>query len=98
MCSSLIPYGRLVKSLLGPLYDGKYLHSVLKDELQSIKLSQAITDVIIPAFDIKRMQPVIFSTYEVPNFKFTIQFSGSGSTTVYNYLNWPGEEKSVTGC
>ncbi|XP_047966916.1 patatin-like protein 2 [Salvia hispanica] len=61
---SLIPYGRLVKSLLGPLYDGKYLHSVLKDELQSIKLSQAITDVIIPAFDIKRMQPVIFSTYE----------------------------------
>ncbi|XP_057777581.1 patatin-like protein 2 [Salvia miltiorrhiza] len=61
---SIFPFGRLLKSLMGPLYDGKHLHSVLKEELQNIKLSQAITDVIIPAFDIKRMQPVIFSTYE----------------------------------
>lgn len=51
--------------MMGPLYDGEHLHSILKDELKNIKLSQAITDVIIPAFDIKRMQPVIFSTYEV---------------------------------
>ncbi|KAH6830932.1 phospholipase A 2A [Perilla frutescens var. hirtella] len=54
---SIFPFGKLVKSLLGPLYDGKHLHSILKDELKHTKLSQAITNVIIPAFDIKRMQP-----------------------------------------
>lgn len=61
----MFPFGRLMKSLLGPLYDGKHLQSILTDELKHTKLSQAITNVVIPAFDIKRMQPVIFSTYEV---------------------------------
>ncbi|KAL6505852.1 hypothetical protein OROHE_023231 [Orobanche hederae] len=60
----MIPFGKLLKSMLGPLYDGKHLHSKLKEELKGIKLSQSITNVIIPAFDIKRLQPVIFSTYE----------------------------------
>ncbi|KAL6577536.1 hypothetical protein OROMI_009864 [Orobanche minor] len=60
----MIPFGKLIKSMLGPLYDGKHLHSKLKEELKGIKLSQSITNVIIPAFDIKRLQPVIFSTYE----------------------------------
>lgn len=55
----------MIKSLLGPLYDGKHLHKILQEELKGTKLSQAITNVIIPAFDIKRLQPVIFSTYEV---------------------------------
>ncbi|KAG8382702.1 hypothetical protein BUALT_Bualt05G0104900 [Buddleja alternifolia] len=58
------PFGKLLKSLMGPLYDGKHLHSILKDKLGNIKLSQAITNVVIPAFDIKRLQPVVFSTYE----------------------------------
>ncbi|KAI3453172.1 hypothetical protein Pfo_009835 [Paulownia fortunei] len=61
---TFFPFGKLLKSLLGPLYHGQHLHSVLKEKLNSIKLSQAITNVIIPAFDIKRLQPVIFSTYE----------------------------------
>ncbi|XP_073144339.1 patatin-like protein 2 isoform X2 [Henckelia pumila] len=61
---SLFPFGKLFKSLWGPLYNGRHLHSVLKEELRDIKLSQALTNVVIPAFDIKRLQPVIFSTYE----------------------------------
>ncbi|KAL0302806.1 UNVERIFIED_CONTAM: Patatin-like protein 2 [Sesamum angustifolium] len=61
---SWFPFGKELKSLLGPLYDGKYLHGILKEKLKNIKLSQSITNVVIPAFDIKRLQPVIFSTYE----------------------------------
>ncbi|KAG6405523.1 hypothetical protein SASPL_133113 [Salvia splendens] len=61
---SLFPFVKLLKSLKGPLYDGKHLHKVLRDELRDRKLSDAITNVIIPAFDIKLLQPVIFSTYE----------------------------------
>ncbi|KAL2545864.1 Patatin-like protein 2 [Forsythia ovata] len=56
--------GRLFKALIGPLYDGRHLHSVLKEKLKNIRLSQTLTNVVIPAFDIKRLQPVMFSTYE----------------------------------
>ncbi|KAL2518726.1 Patatin-like protein 2 [Abeliophyllum distichum] len=56
--------GRLFKALIGPLYDGRHLHSVLKEKLKNIRLTQTLTNVVIPAFDIKRLQPVMFSTYE----------------------------------
>ncbi|XP_073023908.1 patatin-like protein 2 [Primulina eburnea] len=61
---TLFPFGKLFKSLIGPLYDGRHLHKVLRKELREITLTQALTNVVIPAFDIKRLQPVIFSTYE----------------------------------
>lgn len=64
---SRFPFGKMLKSLRGPLYDGKHLHSVLGKKLKGLKLSDAITNVIIPAFDIKLLQPVIFSTYEARN-------------------------------
>ncbi|KAL3812520.1 hypothetical protein ACJIZ3_013788 [Penstemon smallii] len=64
LCSKYGQIGKLLKSLVGPMYDGKHLRSVLKQKLGDIRLSDTITDVIIPAFDIKRLQPVIFSTYE----------------------------------
>ncbi|XP_057777577.1 patatin-like protein 2 [Salvia miltiorrhiza] len=63
-CQSLFPFVKWVKSLKGPLYDGGHLHRVLTETLKDTKLSDAITNVIIPAFDIKLLQPVIFSTYE----------------------------------
>ncbi|GER31079.1 patatin-like protein [Striga asiatica] len=61
---SFIPFWKSVRSLLGPLYDGAHLHSVLREKLKGVKLSQSITNVIIPAFDIKQLQPVVFSTLE----------------------------------
>ncbi|KAL5705807.1 Proteolipid protein 2 [Ranunculus cassubicifolius] len=54
-----------VASLMsGPKYDGVYLHSLLKEKLGDTKLHQTLTNVVIPAFDIKRLQPVIFSNFE----------------------------------
>lgn len=49
----------------GPKYDGKYLHQVVKDKLGDIPLHQVLTNVVIPSFDIKNLQPTVFSTYEV---------------------------------
>lgn len=31
-------------------------------------MHDALSHVVIPAFDIKRLQPTIFSTYEVPKY------------------------------
>lgn len=55
---------------MGPKYDGKYLHQLVKEKLGDTKLSQTLTNVVIPAFDIKLLQPTIFSSYEVPTLKY----------------------------
>ncbi|KAF3772384.1 Patatin-like protein 2 [Nymphaea thermarum] len=58
---------KLAAALAGPKYDGKYLHKVVKDKLGDTKLHQTLTNVVIPTFDIKYLQPVIFSSYKVRN-------------------------------
>ncbi|KAG9450951.1 hypothetical protein H6P81_010916 [Aristolochia fimbriata] len=54
----------LWKAISGPKYDGKYLHGIVKKILGDKKLNQTVTRVVIPTFDIKQLQPVIFSSYE----------------------------------
>ncbi|WOG90684.1 hypothetical protein DCAR_0309928 [Daucus carota subsp. sativus] len=54
----------IFKLFRGPKYDGKYLHGVVREKLRETKLHQTLTNVVIPTFDIKRLQPTIFSTYE----------------------------------
>ncbi|KAJ8762207.1 hypothetical protein K2173_007363 [Erythroxylum novogranatense] len=63
--SSPLPAANLIKSLTGPKYDGKYLHKVVKEKLGERQLHQTLTNVVIPTFDIKRLQPTIFSSYQV---------------------------------
>ncbi|KAG8632593.1 patatin-like protein 2 [Manihot esculenta] len=63
--SPFAPAANLVKAFTGPKYDGKYLHQVTREKLGDIKLEQTLTNVIIPTFDIKRLQPTVFSSYEV---------------------------------
>lgn len=45
----------------GPKYDGKYLRS----ELGNLTMKQTLTHTLIPTFDIKRLQPIIFTTSDV---------------------------------
>ncbi|KAM7263144.1 hypothetical protein ACFE04_000827 [Oxalis oulophora] len=58
----LIKIGKL---LTGPKYDGKYLHKLINGILGNMKLSKTLTNVVIPTFDIKKLQPTIFSSYQV---------------------------------
>ncbi|MBA0808135.1 hypothetical protein Gohar_023896 [Gossypium harknessii] len=55
----------LMKTMAGPKYDGKYLHKLLREKLGDARLSQTLTNVVIPTFDIKQLQPKIFSTLEL---------------------------------
>jgi patatin-like phospholipase/acyl hydrolase len=57
--------GKLIKSLRGPKYDGKFLHSIAKEKMGDKRLHQTMTNIVIPTFDIKRLQPTIFSSYQV---------------------------------
>ncbi|PKI46092.1 hypothetical protein CRG98_033487 [Punica granatum] len=55
-------------TVMGPKYDGEYLHELVQEILGSKKLHQTLTNVVIPSFDIKQLQPTIFSSYDVSNF------------------------------
>ncbi|KAL8473131.1 hypothetical protein ACS0TY_030097 [Phlomoides rotata] len=53
---------RITNLFGGPKYDGKYLKSVVQGVLGNLTISQTLTNVVIPTFDIKRLQPLIFTT------------------------------------
>lgn len=53
---------KFIGNLLGPKYDGKHLQETLEHHLKDVTVKETLTDVVIPAFDIKFLQPVIFST------------------------------------
>ncbi|GAU31342.1 hypothetical protein TSUD_315520 [Trifolium subterraneum] len=57
--------GKLFRSLAGPKYDGKYLHDVVREKLGEIRVHETLTNIVIPTFDIKTMQPTIFSSYKI---------------------------------
>ncbi|KAJ6858189.1 patatin-like protein 2 [Populus alba x Populus x berolinensis] len=57
------PFRKMAMSILQPKYDGCYLHETVKERLaKELVISETITNVIIPTFDIKRFRPIIFST------------------------------------
>ncbi|CAM0943824.1 unnamed protein product [Alopecurus aequalis] len=60
------PFG-LLRSMMGPKYNGEYLHTVVKELLGDTRLDQTLKNIVIPTFDIKLLQPTIFSTYDAMN-------------------------------
>ncbi|PWA41851.1 PATATIN-like protein 5 [Artemisia annua] len=56
---------KFIKTLVGPKYNGKFLKKLVTGILGTTKLSQTLTNVVIPSFDIKNMQPTIFSSFQV---------------------------------
>lgn len=52
-------------ALLRPKYDGEGLRKVVRGKLGNHRLQETVTNVVVPTFDIKRNQPVVFSTSKV---------------------------------
>ncbi|KAL6207818.1 hypothetical protein ACLB2K_018771 [Fragaria x ananassa] len=79
----------IIKSLVGPKYDGKYLHSLIKEKLGNKKLHQTLTNVVIPTFDIKNLQPTVFSSFEVktkPSFDALLSDISIATSAAPTYL------------
>lgn len=60
----LAPIGNLFGAVMGPKYDGKFLHDKIKSLTNDVTVADTVTNIIVPTFDIKYLQPVIFNTYE----------------------------------
>ncbi|CAL4986537.1 unnamed protein product [Urochloa decumbens] len=54
----------LVGTMRGPKYDGVFLHDKIKSLTHDVRIADTVTNVVVPAFDVKYLQPVIFTTYE----------------------------------
>ncbi|KAK8585037.1 hypothetical protein V6N13_138978 [Hibiscus sabdariffa] len=88
-CNCLVPAANMVKSLMGPKYDGKYLHGILREKLGETRLHQTLTNVVIPTFDVKKLQPRIFSSYEVrvdPSIDALLSDICTGTSAAPTYL------------
>lgn len=57
--------GTALRMATGPKYNGKYLHSLLRQHLGETRLEGTLTNVVIPTFDIAYLQPTIFSTFQL---------------------------------
>ncbi|KAK9678332.1 hypothetical protein RND81_11G204400 [Saponaria officinalis] len=55
----------LARAMMGPKYDGVYLHKIINEKLKNTKLNQTLTNLVIPAFDIKILHPTIFSSFKI---------------------------------
>ncbi|KAJ8762409.1 hypothetical protein K2173_007569 [Erythroxylum novogranatense] len=53
-----------LKAICGPKYDGRYLHKLIKEKLGDARVHETLSNIVIPTFDIKCLQPTIFSSYE----------------------------------
>ncbi|XP_054798672.1 patatin-like protein 2 [Prosopis cineraria] len=63
VCATVV--AKVIRSLGGPKYDGRYLHWIVGEKLGETRLQQTLTNVVIPTFDIKTLQPTIFSSYQI---------------------------------
>ncbi|XP_022866618.1 patatin-like protein 3 [Olea europaea var. sylvestris] len=48
--------GKLLKSIVGPKYDGEYLHKVISEKLGETRLDETLTNVVIPTFNIENLE------------------------------------------
>ncbi|XP_056170098.1 patatin-like protein 3 [Syzygium oleosum] len=77
-CPKIFPQGcgclgsvvSTLRSLTGPKYNGVYLHKLIRKLLGTMRLHDSLTGLVIPTFDIKKLQPVLFSSYEVAKHSF----------------------------
>ncbi|CAK8539753.1 unnamed protein product [Lathyrus sativus] len=59
------PIVNMAKALTGPKYNGKYLQKTIRQMIGSTLLSQTVTNIVIPSFDVEKLQPTIFSSYQI---------------------------------
>ncbi|CAL5187905.1 unnamed protein product [Lathyrus oleraceus] len=59
------PLMNIATALTGPKYNGEYLQKTIKEMTGNTLLSQTVTNIVIPSFDVEKLQPTIFSSYQI---------------------------------
>ncbi|XP_037461920.1 patatin-like protein 1 [Triticum dicoccoides] len=53
----------MVRAWWGPKYDGTFLQDKIRSVTGEHTIDQTLSSLVVPAFDVNRLEPVIFSTY-----------------------------------
>ncbi|KAK3004121.1 hypothetical protein RJ639_020112 [Escallonia herrerae] len=93
-------YGKirsLFRSLTGPKYDGKYLCKLIREELGAKRLSDTLTNVVIPTFDITNLQPIVENSPSLDALLSDICISTSAAPTYLpaHYFKNEGRDGNV---
>lgn len=72
----------LCTKALAPLYDKSHLHQKITDIVGETRLADTLTNVVIPAYDMNGLHPVIFSTQQAGLHSSQLDF-------IYHALSWP---------
>ncbi|XP_047150612.1 patatin-like protein 3 [Vigna umbellata] len=76
-------------SLTCPKYDGEFLKQKTVELLRETRLNETLTNVVIPTFDEKKIQPVIFSNYKLKTESYLnakLSDIGLGTSAAPTYL------------
>lgn len=57
---------KMLRVLWGAMYDGKFLHGKIKSMTGDLTFIVTLTTILMPAFDVRRLNPITFSSYKVP--------------------------------
>jgi patatin-like phospholipase/acyl hydrolase len=91
-------------NLLSPKYRSFALQQVLKDSLGGSRLKQALTDVVIPCYDIEHRLPYIFRSYSASlqndcDFPMTdVALAACASPTLFHPVQIPRESAGTFIC
>ncbi|CAN6329355.1 unnamed protein product [Urochloa humidicola] len=80
----------------GPKYDGEYLRTETRRLLRQNRVCDAVTNVIIPTFDVKLQQPIIFSKYDATLKDALLSDVCIGTSAAPTYL--PAHQFWTQGC
>ncbi|XP_022743776.1 patatin-like protein 2 [Durio zibethinus] len=61
-CPHIFPFEEFHTYAMVPKYNGEKLQEIIRNLLEQTSLRQTLTNVIIPSYDIKLLQPIVFST------------------------------------
>jgi predicted acylesterase/phospholipase RssA len=57
---------KMLRALWGPVYDGNFLRRKIKSMTGDLTFADTLTTILMPAFDVRRLNPITFSSYKVP--------------------------------
>eukprot|EP00253_Pinus_taeda_P020967 PITA_20967 len=77
---------RAYRHAMGPEYSGDPLHQIIREILRDKKLGDTVTNVVIPAYDIQKQYPVIFSNFEGNNDDANLSDVCIGTSAAPTYL------------
>lgn len=77
-----------VKQIFHPKYNGKALKSILKKTMKDYTLRDALTNLIVPAYDMRSMEPYLFrhGNASTSSMNFFLRDVGLASTAAPTYL------------